>query len=570
MPEEPTRRGLDRSRLERFFGVRPEPSSPREPAGSPSAPTGPETSDRTPPPEGNALLDPKEPGRKDSGPEAPDPTGRPGPEKDDREDRLRAAIARIRAAYPRVALGTADEERFRPEDARAPGPREPVILRPAARRSPDGESRDAGPRPGPTGDGFAPTDLIGLPPGDWVDQGVYRTVATIRIGSIYGALPLEDPNRRAPLLAPWGGASPLLFLDLETTGLAGGTGTYAFLAGIARSDGERVRVEQYFLATPAREEAFLAAVGSALREGAGLATYNGRAYDAPLLRTRCTLTRSPYPLEGTPHLDLLPLARRRWRSVLESRSLSAVETHALGVRRTDDVPGRLIPPLYADFLRTGDARPLRGVFHHNRLDLLSLAALVARMAAWVAGEEGDPVLAGDLWAERGEEERAEALWRRAAGAEGEREAEADRPEGPPRLLGGEERPDLRSEAWRRLARAARRRGAPEEADRALGAAISALTAGGALGAGVSDLPVLLRVERAKIREHALRDLEGALRCAEEALAIREGEETGRLPRLPSPSPAPPFVPPNRSVTPQEDPLLHRIARLRRKLCAAGR
>jgi tetratricopeptide (TPR) repeat protein len=326
----------------------------------------------------------------------------------------------------------------------------------------------------------------------------------------------------------------LVFLDLETTGLAGGTGTYAFLAGIARVEGDRFRIEQFFLASPAFEGAFLSAVEAALSDIPGLATYNGRVYDAPLLAVRYILARRPFPLEGKPHLDLLQLARRRWRGLLDSCSLGTVEAHALGVRRTDDVPGWRIPMLYSDFLRSRDARPLTGVFRHNRLDLLSLAALVPRMTAWLKGQEGSPLRAGNLWADRGEEERAGDLWRRAAGNPDT--------EGSP--------PD-RSEAWRRLARAARRRGDPEEAERALRRALEALP-------GNSD-PISLLVDIAKIREHGLRDSAGALEHAMRALAERDGPDAARRQVERTEEAILSGEDPGRT-----DPLLHRIARLLRK------
>ncbi|MBI4769889.1 MAG: ribonuclease H-like domain-containing protein, partial [Chloroflexi bacterium] len=81
-----------------------------------------------------------------------------------------------------------------------------------------------------------------------------------------------------------------------------------------------------------------------------------------------------------PHLDLLPPARRLWRGRLGSCALSSLEVHALGVLRgDDDVPGYLIPGMYVDYLRTGDAREMLRVLYHNAVDVLSMVTLAAHL-----------------------------------------------------------------------------------------------------------------------------------------------------------------------------------------------
>lgn len=174
--------------------------------------------------------------------------------------------------------------------------------------------------------------------------------------------------------------SKFAFLDTETSGLAGGTGTYAFLVGAARFEEETFVVRQFFMRDPAEEPALLEGVADFLAPCEALVTFNGKAFDAPLLRTRYALHQIPCPFDGFSHLDLLPLARRLWRERLESRALKFLEEHVLGFRRSsEEVPGYEIPWLYFDYLRTGDARPLAGVFYHNAMDVTAMAALLAHM-----------------------------------------------------------------------------------------------------------------------------------------------------------------------------------------------
>ena len=165
------------------------------------------------------------------------------------------------------------------------------------------------------------------------------------------------------------------FLDVETTGLAGGTGTYVFMVGLGQVVGDEFRLRQYFLREYGEERALLRAVSEALAEAGSLVTFNGKGFDWPLLETRFVYSRMRPPLSDPLHLDLLYPARRLWRHRLASCSLGSLEQHVLGVGRHDDVPGWLIPSLYFRYLTQRDARPLRAVFEHNRLDLLSLAAL---------------------------------------------------------------------------------------------------------------------------------------------------------------------------------------------------
>ncbi len=179
--------------------------------------------------------------------------------------------------------------------------------------------------------------------------------------------------------------SSFIFLDTETSGLAGGTGTYAFLVGAARFiDGEFV-LKQFFMRDPAEEPALLEALSEFLAPGQALVTFNGKAFDAPLLSTRYTLHSIPNPFKEFSHLDLLPLSRRLWRARLESRALKYLEENILQAPRTsEEVPGYEIPWLYFDYLRTGDARPLKGVFYHNAMDVVAMAGLLNYVASMLA------------------------------------------------------------------------------------------------------------------------------------------------------------------------------------------
>jgi uncharacterized protein len=191
----------------------------------------------------------------------------------------------------------------------------------------------------------------------------------------------------------------MLFLDLETTGLAGGAGTYAFLVGLAWFDGGALQVRQYFLSTFAAERSILAAVAEVVRETATLVTFNGKSFDVPLIETRFAVNRLPSPFETLPHVDMLHVARRFWRpdddatdgaaSADAARGrgcrLSDLEEAVCGHAREGDVPGFEIPARYFDYVRSGDARPLEGVLEHNRLDLVSLALLTARASQLLDG-----------------------------------------------------------------------------------------------------------------------------------------------------------------------------------------
>lgn len=170
------------------------------------------------------------------------------------------------------------------------------------------------------------------------------------------------------------------FIDTETTGLAGGTGTYVFLVGVGWFEGDLFVVDQYFMEDYDREPALIAALEENLRRFEAVVSFNGKAFDLPLLETRFILARRPPPLRAQPHLDLLAAARRLWGLRLESCSLQTLERAVLGETRAGDIPGRLVPQHYFRYLRNRDPRVLKPVFEHNRRDVLSLLSLACRAA----------------------------------------------------------------------------------------------------------------------------------------------------------------------------------------------
>lgn len=211
------------------------------------------------------------------------------------------------------------------------------------------------------------------------------------------------------------------FLDIETTGLSSGTGTYAFLVGIGRYIDGQFHLAQFFLQDPSEEQAYLSALESFLVPNEILVSFNGKSFDVPLLNTRYEVQGRHSPLSDLIQVDLLHLARRLWRYRLSSRTLGTLETQILAYQRTEeDVPGWQVPQIYFDYLRTGDAHPLRGVFYHNAVDILSLVALFKYITTllddpWhgIVQDALDWPALGKLFVDLGREETAIACYHKA-------------------------------------------------------------------------------------------------------------------------------------------------------------
>lgn len=174
--------------------------------------------------------------------------------------------------------------------------------------------------------------------------------------------------------------SRFLHFDTETTGLAGGTGTRAFMIGAADWHDGRLRLRQLTITLLSAETAMLRAFADWVRPETVLVSYNGKCYDAPLLATRYRLARLTNPLPGCLHLDLLHPVRRRWRGQWPNCRLATAERELLGVLREDDLPGSEAPRAWLDYLRGGSAHNLRRVAAHNAQDLRSLAGILLRLA----------------------------------------------------------------------------------------------------------------------------------------------------------------------------------------------
>ncbi|MFA5909911.1 MAG: ribonuclease H-like domain-containing protein [Vicinamibacterales bacterium] len=274
-----------------------------------------------------------------------------------------------------------------------------------------------------------------------------------RIGDLIDTIH-EGQDALATMACAWpsakGVGGTLLFLDLETTGLFGGAGTQAFLVGCAAIDGDSIRVRQFMMPGFEHERAVLHEMAAWAATHGALVTYNGRTFDVPLIETRFLFHRVPFPLAEVPHLDMLHAARRLWRGRPNtagpdpdesSCSLSVLEKHLAGVHRVGDVPGFEIPSRYFQFVRDGDARPLEAVLEHNRLDLISLAAVMARALTLVGG--------GPLESSNPHECLGLARLYERAGASANAEAALLRSIDLAKRIGSE--PEVHGEALRRLA-----------------------------------------------------------------------------------------------------------------------
>ncbi len=245
----------------------------------------------------------------------------------------------------------------------------------------------------------------------------------------HGSVEISDlAELPGDLLAPLSGgaieqAHPTrwAFLDTETTGLAGGTGTCAFLIGVGAIEPAGFRLRQFFMRDYGEEASLLWRLSEHLSRFDVLITYNGKAYDQPLLETRFRLARARHPFDRLEHLDLLFGARRLWKLRLESCRLVELENRILGVEREGDLPGEMIPYVYFEYLRTKQAFRLVPIFHHNAIDILSLACLTAIVpsAFRSVGEmlrHGADLIGLARWLLANErEEEALALFRRAVG-----------------------------------------------------------------------------------------------------------------------------------------------------------
>jgi len=230
------------------------------------------------------------------------------------------------------------------------------------------------------------------------------------------------------LLAPEAPASAAdpeqwLFLDTETTGIVGGTGTYPFLIGVAWWDAGGLQVEQFFMREHSEEHSVLVALAERMAKRRVLVTFNGKTFDWPLLETRYNMTRIIRAVAPRAHFDFLHPARNLWRLRLGSARLSELEKHVLGWNRGADLMSEFIPQIYFDYLRGGSPDPLVPIFHHNQMDLRGLAGLALRTIEVLGDPEqhGRDALelfgASRICERRGETVRARTLYERSIASE---------------------------------------------------------------------------------------------------------------------------------------------------------
>ncbi len=230
-----------------------------------------------------------------------------------------------------------------------------------------------------------------------------------------GALRLLAPNAAEEAADP----SKWLFLDTETTGLSGGTGTYPFMIGIAWWDAGGLEVEQFFMREHSEEHSVLVALAERIAERPVLVTFNGKSFDWPLLETRYRMTRKIRVPEPRAHLDFLHPARSLWRPRLGSVRLQELERFVLGWSRGADIISELIPSIYFDFVRGGPPEPIVPIFYHNQMDLRGLAGLSARVLSLLSDAESQSKDAFELFGvsriceRRGQTVRARSLFQQS-------------------------------------------------------------------------------------------------------------------------------------------------------------
>lgn len=251
--------------------------------------------------------------------------------------------------------------------------------------------------------------VAGLLAGERIAEGLVVIDRHIPLSHQHGKRALTSITTLHHPRPPIGQALPaeqLVFLDTETTGLAGGTGTLAFLVGLGRIDGEVLRLRQFFL-TGFRGEAALLQAAAAWSAGRQyLVTFNGKSFDAPLLATRYRLARLPDPFASLHHVDLFHPTRRAFRSQWPDCRLQTAEQHLLGFQREHDLPAHLVPETWFAFVRRGTTQKLPALLAHNRWDLVSLVALLPALAeAFITpGASGADIVAiARYWRAQGDE-----------------------------------------------------------------------------------------------------------------------------------------------------------------------
>ena len=219
-----------------------------------------------------------------------------------------------------------------------------------------------------------------------------RVQQKIRLDGQHGVIGLAEANKLSSKLIATASKNKVsaefdisraLFIDTETTGLSGGTGTYAFLIGIGFLEKDQLVVEQLFMDNLNGEPALLTYLNELIKSHRGIVSFNGKSFDIPLLVTRFVRHRMNPVIDLHEHFDLLHASRRLWQNDFGSCSLGTLEENVLGFRRIDDIPGKEIPNIYREFLQSGLTGKLPQVMLHNKFDIISLLALVIWITRWL-------------------------------------------------------------------------------------------------------------------------------------------------------------------------------------------
>lgn len=183
-----------------------------------------------------------------------------------------------------------------------------------------------------------------------------------------------------------------VFLDTETTGLSQSAGTFAFMVGVAKFINTDLLLRQYFLINPSQEDAMLLDLSNFFPTEGVIVSYNGIGFDVPILKQRYLLHKMPSPFKDVSQLDLLQYSRALWRYQFNDRSLKSIESKILSFSRaSEEVPGWMAPEIYRQFLKSGNINEINGVFYHNAMDVVSLAALLSRYVEILNDEGADSI-----------------------------------------------------------------------------------------------------------------------------------------------------------------------------------
>ncbi|MCP3867095.1 MAG: ribonuclease H-like domain-containing protein [Gammaproteobacteria bacterium] len=269
--------------------------------------------------------------------------------------------------------------------------------------------------------------------GQVLDQGVLMVERRVALSEMHGDMPISILHHQPLYLPGMGGrvtstaphgqyrqttdevavpVGDLLFMDTETTGLSGGSGTLVFVLGLGRIEGDYLILRQYLLTTFGGERSLLDLAGNWLRGGETLVSFNGKSFDVPLLQTRGCLSGVPDPFGKMPHLDLLHPLRRVFKDRWPNCRLANAERKLMGFHRLDDLPGAEAPAAWFDWLRHKDSRRLIGVLDHNRSDLISLAVLLPLLVKVYQSPlryEADVLAVARSWIREGQTDTALSL-----------------------------------------------------------------------------------------------------------------------------------------------------------------